>query len=65
MICAKLNDRNEVRIRRIVIEGSSQWLIGRNTTIQCDITHTNGNHLKFSNQTKIPLQNVDMHSYVP
>ena len=65
MVCAKLNDETEVNFRHIVIEGSSQWFIGRNVTNKCDTITTNGNHLNFSNQMKFPLQNVDMHSYVP
>ena len=65
IISAKLNDGTDINIRHIVIEGSSQWVIGRNVTTKCDIIHTNGDYLKLSDQVRIPLQNVDMHSYVP
>ena len=64
MIRAKLNNRTEIKIHFIVIEGSSQWLIGNNVTTKCDIIHTYSNYLKFSNHTSIPLENIDMHSYV-
>ena len=64
IVSAKLNDGTEINIRHIVIEGSSQWVIGRNVTTKCDIVHTNGDYLKISDQVRIPLQNVDMHSYV-
>ena len=64
MICAKLNNGTEVNIRHIVIEGTSQWPIGRNVTTKYDIIHTNGNYPKLSNRTKTALQNIDMHSYV-
>ena len=65
MIRAKLYNGAEVNMRHIVIEGSSQWLIGRNVTTKCDIIHTNGNHLKLSNHTIITLQTIHIHSYVP
>ena len=51
--------------RHIVIAGSLQWLIGRNVTSKCDLIHTNWNYPKLSNQKVVPLQNVDMHSYIP
>ena len=65
MISARLNDGTEINIRPTVIAGSSQWLIGRNVTTKCDIIHTNRNYLKLSNQKVVPLQKVDMHSYIP
>ena len=65
IISAKLNDGTDINVRHIFIEGSSQWVIGRNVTIKCDIVHTNGNYIKISDQVRIPLQNVDTHSYVP
>ena len=52
-------------MRNIVIEGSSQWLIGRNVTSKCDIIRANGKDLNLSNHTTIPPQNIDMDSYVP
>ena len=39
--------------------------IGRNITTKCDIIHSSGNYLKLRDRSKIPLKNVDMHSYVP
>ena len=59
MITARLNDGTEINIRHIVIDGSSQWLIGRNVTTNCAIIRTNGNYLKLPNRKVVPLQNVD------
>lgn len=64
LIRARLNDGTDLIIRHIVIEGSSQWPIGRNVSTICDIIHTNGNYLKLLNKATIPLQNVGIHSYV-
>ena len=65
MISARLNDGTMIHIRHIVIDGSSQWLIGRNVTTKCDVIHSIGNCLKLGDYLKIPLKNVDMYSYVP
>ena len=65
MISAKLNDGTMINIRHIVIEGSSQWLIGKNATNKCDIIHSSGNYFKLTDHSKIPLKNGFMHSYVP
>ncbi len=43
MLSASLADGTIVNINHIVIEGSSQWIIGRHVTAKCDIIHTNGN----------------------
>ena len=64
MISARFNDGTEINIRYIVINGSSQWLIGRNVTSKCDIIHTNWSYLKLTNRNVTPPQNFDMHSYV-
>ena len=65
MVSARLNDGTSIKIRHVVIEGSSQWLIGRNLTAKCDIVHSSGNYLRLSDHKNIPLKNVDMHFYVP
>ena len=36
---------NEVRIRHLVLDGSSQWVIGKNVTGKCDILHAKQNAL--------------------
>ena len=65
IISVKLNDGTNINIRHIFIEGSSQWVIGKNVLTKCDIIHTNGNYLKLSDHVRIPLQNVNILSYVP
>ena len=65
MISARLNDGTSINIRHVVIEESSQWLIGRNISAKYGIIHSSGNYLKLTDHTKLPLKNVDMHSYVP
>ena len=64
MISARLDDGTLIKIRHIVIQESSQWLIGWNLTIKCDIIHSSGNYLKLTDRTEISLKNVDMHSYI-
>ena len=64
MIFAQLHNGALINIRHIGMEGSSQWLIGRDVTNKCDIIHSSGNYLKLTKRTQIPLKNVDMHSYV-
>ena len=65
MLSARLNDRTIINSRHIVIEGSSEWLIGRNVTTKCDTIHPNGKFLKINDYVNILLLNVDMHSYIP
>lgn len=62
---AESDDGINVSIRHLVIEGSSQWIIGRNVTTHCDIIHSNGNYLRMKNGSTITLHDHDMHSYVP
>ena len=64
IISAQLNGGTDINVKHIAIEGSLQWVIGRNVTTKCEIFHTYGNYLKVSDQVRIPLRNVDMHSYV-
>ena len=59
------NDGTMTKTSHIVIEGSSQWLIGRNFTAKYDIIHASGNYVKLRDRSKISLKNVDMHSYEP
>lgn len=59
-----LQNGEQVRIRHLLIEGSSQWVVGRNVTSKCDIQHINGNFLKLPNGNKVSLIEKDMHSYI-
>ena len=64
IITACLNEETNVKIRHVAIDGSSQWMNGRNVTAKCDIKHSDGNYLKISNDLKISIQNFDLHFYV-
>jgi len=55
---------DKINIRHLVIDGSSQWVIGRNVTKHCDIQHIGGQFLNFPNGSKISLIERDMHSYI-
>ncbi len=64
-ISACLSDGSFINVRDVFIEGSSQWVVGRNVTSKCDVVHSNGNYLKLLNNLKIPIKNVHMHSFLP
>eukprot|EP00171_Calliarthron_tuberculosum_P002818 IDg2818t1 len=55
----------DVMIRHLIIEGSSQWVIGRNLTKHCDIVHIDGKFIKLPNCMKVEIVNLDLHSYLP
>ena len=56
------------RIRHLVIEGSTQWVIGRNFTTNVDILNASGSCVRCplpnGGFETLKLQNFDMHSYV-
>eukprot|EP00171_Calliarthron_tuberculosum_P000101 IDg101t1 len=60
-----------VRVRHLIIQGSSQWVIGRNVTKHCNIIHINGNKLQLpvkddqDENLTIELADHDMHCFVP
>lgn len=59
-----------VSIRHLLIEGSSQWVIGRNVTANANIIHLNGNFLQLpankSGFVNTPqLTDHDFHSFLP
>ena len=62
---------NIVRIRHLVIEGSSQWVVGRNITKHCNIQRIAGNLLELPTkdesgiQMTISLVDHDLHCYLP
>ncbi len=60
-----LCDGSIINIRHIIIDSSSQWVVRRNVTSECDIVHLNGNYLKLPNNLKIPTKDVHMHSFLP
>lgn len=55
-------------IRHLVLEGSSQWLLGRNVTRACNNLHTNDNRFQFPSSNGImdylSLYDSEKHSYV-
>jgi len=66
MLTAKTDEGNEIDIRHLVIEGSSQWIIGRNVTQLCNIVRIGKNMLELPNNSgSISLRNYDLHCYVP
>ncbi len=70
LLSGKSDQGTLVNIRHLVIEGSSQWVIGPNVTKMCDILHIGKNVLQLpayenSAQATITLVDHDMHSYVP
>lgn len=65
-LCIKTDEGNVMSVRHLIIEGSSQWVIGRNVTMKCNIQHIGGNKLvlRDSNDTE-QLRDVGFHSYLP
>lgn len=63
MLTAK-TETGQIMIRHLVIEGSSQWILGRNVTKKCNIVHIGGNFLELPDQSRIPITNKDFHSYI-
>ena len=59
-----LEDGFVIKIKHIIIEGSSQWVICRNVTAKCDIIHSKSNYLKLPNNIEVSLDNIDLHSYI-
>jgi len=65
MFTALSDQGNYIRMRHLIIEGSSQWLIGRNVTKSCDILHIGKNLLKLPDDDTISLVDKDLHSFIP
>ncbi len=51
-ICACLSEGSIIYIRHVIIEGSSQWVVG------------DGNYLNLSNNLRIPVEAVHMHPFL-
>lgn len=69
LLTALSDDCSPIHIRHLVLEGSSQWLIGRNITGKSNIMHIGTNAIVFAgpnHSTKsITMVDHDLHSYVP
>lgn len=67
VLCATSDQGSPVEIRHLVIEGSSQWIIGRNVTRHCDIEHIRSNSLLLpgSDSHTISIEDRGFHSYLP
>jgi len=64
MLTAITGRGNEIEIRHLVIEGSSQWIIGRNVTQLCNIVRIGKNMLELPNNSgSISLKNYDLHYF--
>lgn len=65
-LCIKTDEGNVMSVRTLVIEGSSQWVIGRNVTKRCNIQHIGGNKLVLRDSNdRVQLHDVGFHSYFP
>lgn len=64
---ARLTDEgNEVRIRHLIMEGSSKWVIGRNVTKCRDIIRVGDNTIQLLEDGGIiSLQDHDLYCFVP
>lgn len=67
-----LSDQNTtINIRHLVVQGSSQWVIGRNITKHCTIERIDGNYLRLpikhncDHHITVQLLNVEQHCYPP
>ena len=47
VLTARSDKGRPIRIRHLVIDGSSQWVIGRNVTRNCNINHIDGEFMEF------------------
>lgn len=67
VLSATTNQGTIVNIRHLVIEGSSQWVVGRNVSRHCNIDHIYRNALILpaSLESYISLVDHGFHSYIP
>ena len=65
-LTAHTNNNHDVQIKHLIIEGSSQWVVGRNVTRRCNINHANGNTLQIPQiNDYISLADNNFHSHIP
>lgn len=69
MLSCVTDGANLVSICHLVVEGSSQWILGRNFTRKCNHIHINDNRLQlpsiFGRNDYISMVDKDTHSFVP
>jgi len=68
VLAATSDSGREVLIRHLVLDGSSQWVIGKNVTQKANILHLSKNALQFSHSgdvEHISLLNSNFLSYIP
>ena len=71
LIDLEADQENTIRIRHLVIQGSSQWIIGRYSTKNCNILRMNGSQMQLPTLTSsrkhmsICPVNYDLHCYIP
>ena len=70
LLTLRSNSGTAVSVRHLVIDGSSQWVIGRNIVRKCNLIYDGCNILELPLYTAsgdrdfIPLIDEDMHSYI-
>lgn len=67
-ITAMSDSANLIRIRHLIVDGSSQWVIGRNVTRESDILHYDGSRVLFppvnGDRDSMLLIDDGLHSYL-
>lgn len=65
----RTSDGSNIELRHLVLDGSYNWVIGRNITRFSNINHMDENTLQVTDAngrtSKIPLLDHDLHSYLP
>ena len=61
------DNNNVIEIRHLIIQGSSQWVIGRNLTSKTNIVHIDGDYILLPNGDHLSMiQGKDsLHSFLP
>ncbi len=68
ILTVKSDNSNYINIRHIVIEGSSQWVVGRNVTRRSNLNHIEQNAIAFivgNSQDTITMIDHEFLSYIP
>lgn len=67
LLFAKTDNKNTISIRHIVVDGSSQWIIGRNLTRKCNIEYIGRSSIRLPTIEPtdfIQMYDFDLHSHV-